>query len=66
MTAPAGSPLRQVHRELSFFHAHKSPHVGKDVLGPLSDSRLRATPRFLAFCRAHLAARGGEGDGAHG
>ena len=56
MTAPAGSPLRQVHREHSLLFTRAEPCVGKDVPGPLSDSRLRATPRFLDFCRAHLAA----------
>jgi len=30
--------------------------VGKDVLGPLSESVLRATPRFLDFCRTRPAA----------
>ncbi len=50
MTVPAGSPLRQVHREhFSFVHARKNPYVGKNVLSPLSDSVLRATPRFLDF-----------------
>ena len=51
MTAPAGSPLRQVHREHSLFK-RKNPYVGKDALGPLPGSGLRATPRFLDFCRA--------------
>jgi hypothetical protein len=51
MTAPAGSRLRQVHREHTVL-ARKNPYVGRTSSVRCQEARSGQRRTFLDFCRA--------------